>query len=110
MPRSRRGRPSTPTTAATPAPTPAPAPAPTAAPTPATGAKRKLSYKEQRELEQLPATIEALEAEQKAIQAELADGSIYAKDGIRAAQLHQRDGEIEEALLEALMRWEELSA
>ncbi|MEG1850327.1 MAG: ATP-binding cassette domain-containing protein, partial [Oscillospiraceae bacterium] len=44
---------------------PAPAPAAAAAPAPAaTPAKRKLSYKEQRELDQLPAQIDALETEQ----------------------------------------------
>jgi len=71
--------------------------------------KKKLSYKEQRELEQLPGHIAALEAEQQAIRAELADGSVYAKDGIRAAALHQRDAEIEELLLAALERWTTLS-
>jgi len=71
--------------------------------------KKKLSYKEQRELEQLPQQIEALEAEQKALQAELADGTLYARDGARAAALHARDGEIEELLLQALERWEALS-
>ncbi|AEB86496.1 ATP-binding cassette domain-containing protein [Alicycliphilus denitrificans] len=72
--------------------------------------KRKLSYKEQRELEQLPGQIDALEAEQKAIRDELADGSLYARDGARAAALHQRDGEIEDLLMQALERWSELSA
>ncbi|WP_313077838.1 ATP-binding cassette domain-containing protein [Melaminivora sp.] len=71
--------------------------------------KKKLSYKEQRELEQLPEHIGALEAEQKAIHAELADGSLYVSDGARAAALHARDGEIEELLLQALERWEALS-
>src|SRR5690606_14371345 len=47
-------------TAATAAARPAPAPAPPAATTPP---RRKLSYKEARELEQLPALIERLEAE-----------------------------------------------
>ncbi len=71
--------------------------------------KKKLSYKEQRELEQLPAQIDALEAEQTAIRDELADGSLYARDGTRAAALHARDGEIEELLMQALERWSELS-
>lgn len=68
-------------------------------------AKKKLSYKEQRELEQLPDLIATLEAEQSAIQQELSDGSIYSKDAARAAALHARDGEIETALMEALERW-----
>ena len=72
--------------------------------------KKKLSYKEQRELEQLPAHIDALEAEQQAIRAELADGSLYVRDGQRAAALHERDSQIEDLLLQALERWEELSA
>ena len=92
-------------------PVAAPVAAPAAAPAPAAAAaKRKLSYKEQRELEQLPAQIAALEAEQKSIQGELADGSLYAKDGVRAAQLAARDAEIDELLMAALERWSELGA
>jgi len=72
--------------------------------------KRKLTYKEQRELEQLPGQIDALESEQKAIRDELEDGNLYARDGARAAALHQRDGEIEDLLMQALERWAELSA
>ena len=72
--------------------------------------KRKPSYKEQRELDQLPAQIDALETEQKSIQDELADGTLYSRDGARAAALHARDGEIEEQLMQALERWSELSA
>ncbi len=71
--------------------------------------KKKLSYKEQRELEQLPEQIETLEAEQQAIREALADGTLYASDGKRAAALHERDGEIETLLLQALERWEALS-
>ncbi|QKV54475.1 ATP-binding cassette domain-containing protein [Comamonas antarctica] len=92
-------------------PVAAPVAAAVAAPAPAAAAaKRKLSYKEQRELEQLPAQIAALEAEQKSIQGELADGSLYAKDGVRAAQLAARDAEIDELLMAALERWSELGA
>jgi len=72
-------------------------------------ARKKLSYKEQRELEQLPAQIEALEAEQQALRTELADGSLYARDGARAAALHARDAEIEDLLMQALERWAALS-
>ena len=74
------------------------------------GAKRKLSYKEQRELEQLPDLITALEEEQAAIRKELENPAIYARDNARAMQLHARDGEIEEALMQALERWELLSS
>lgn len=77
---------------------------------PATPVKRKLSYKEQRELDALPARIEALEAEQTALRNELADGSIYSRDAQRAAALHARDAAIEEELMQALERWEELGS
>ncbi len=73
-------------------------------------AKRKLSYKEQRELEALPGQIEALEAEQKALRLELEDTGIYQRDARRAAALHARDAAIEDELMQALERWEELGA
>jgi len=71
---------------------------------------RKLSYKEQRELESLPERIAALEAEQKQVQADLADPKLYASDAAKVAQLHARDGAIETELMQALERWELLSA
>ena len=69
---------------------------------------RKLSYKEQRELETLPAQIAALEAEQKDIAQALADGSLYVTDNARALGLAMRNTQIDEALLTALERWETL--
>ena len=71
--------------------------------------KKKLSYKEQRELEQLPEQIAALEAEQHTIRATLEDGTLYTTDGQRAAALLQRDADIDELLMQALERWTELS-
>ncbi|MGE8495302.1 ATP-binding cassette domain-containing protein [Comamonas sp.] len=88
----------------------APAPAPAAVAVPSAQPKRKLSYKDQRDLDTLPARIAELEAEQKDIQAKLADGSLYTQDYGQAMQLQQRDAAIEEQLLEALMRWEELAS
>jgi ATP-binding cassette subfamily F protein uup len=73
-------------------------------------AKRKLSYKEQRELEALPALIDSLEAEQKSIHDELAEGSLYASDPARAAMLAQRSAKIDDELDEALERWETLGS
>jgi ATP-binding cassette subfamily F protein uup len=70
---------------------------------------KKLSYKEQRELDALPELIASLEAEQKETQAALSDSSLYASDAAKIAQLHKRDSEIEEALMTALERWEQLS-
>jgi ATP-binding cassette subfamily F protein uup len=77
--------------------------------TPRPKARTKLSYKEQRELDHLPDQIASLESEQQALRAELADGSIYQRDPQRAAQLHTRDVEIEDLLMQALERWESLS-
>jgi ATP-binding cassette subfamily F protein uup len=70
----------------------------------------KLSYKERRELDGLPQQIEALEAEQAAIRSELADGTLYARAPQQATEKYSRDAEIEEALMAALARWEELSS
>ncbi len=87
----------------------------TAAPAPAEAAPRaasrkKLSYKEQRELEALPAQIAALEEEQKRIteMLELDGGAIYANEASRAAELGERHARIDDELLAALERWEEL--
>ena len=78
--------------------------------TPRPAGSTKLSYKERRELEALPDLIDALEREQSQLRQELADGSLYATDTQRATLLSQRDAAIEEELMAALTRWEELSA
>jgi len=70
---------------------------------------RKLSYKEQRELDALPDLIARLEAEQKEATDLLADGSLYAIDNARALKLAARCAEIEDELMTALERWEALS-
>jgi ATP-binding cassette subfamily F protein uup len=86
---------------------PAPQTAPVAAPP---SARTKLSYKEQRELDALPARIDALEAEQKAIAAETADPQLYVRDAARAASLLERAARIEDELMAALERWDALSS
>ncbi|WP_334135565.1 ATP-binding cassette domain-containing protein [Acinetobacter schindleri] len=70
--------------------------------------KVKLSYKDQRELEQLPAEIEALESEQAELSDKLADGSWFVKDAAAATKASERLGEIDEILLEKMERWDEL--
>ncbi|MCL4700174.1 MAG: ABC transporter ATP-binding protein, partial [Burkholderiaceae bacterium] len=95
--------------AAAPPPAAKPAPSPAAA-TASPAARTKLSYKEQRELEALPARIEALEAEQKALADQLADPAFYAREAQRAGELSRRHGEIEEELMACLERWEALGA
>ena len=87
-----------------PAGTPVPA-APQA--TPKTNVKR--SYKEQRELDNLPTLIASLEAEQAQLRKALEDGSLFVKDPAQASSMLARDGVIETELLQALERWEALS-
>ncbi len=70
--------------------------------------KVKLSYKDQRALEQLPAEMEALEKEQAEINAQLADGSLFVSNADQAMKLSSRLTEIDDLLLEKLERWEEL--
>jgi len=89
---------------------PAPTPAPFSAVTPPAAPRKKLSYKEQRELESLPDRIAELEQEQTSIQAQLSDPRIYADDAGRAAQLAARNAQIEDELMGALERWELLGA
>ena len=83
-------------------------PSPQPSPARGEGAKNKLSHKEQRELEELPKRIEALEREQSDIAAQLAAGAIYRTDAKRAKQLQTRNQEIEAGVMAAMTRWEEL--
>ncbi|KAF1027370.1 MAG: ABC transporter ATP-binding protein uup [Acinetobacter bereziniae] len=70
--------------------------------------KVKLSYKDQRALEQLPAEIEALEKEQTQLSEKLADGSWFVTDTDAATQASQRLAEIDDLLLEKMERWDQL--
>jgi ATP-binding cassette subfamily F protein uup len=70
---------------------------------------QKLSYKEQRELDGLPALIEGLEKEQSEVQAALADSTLFAQDPAKGAALYARDAQIDTELVKALERWEALS-
>lgn len=98
-----------PTAAAT-SPATSPAPPPATPPARPAGAKAKLSYKEQRELEALPARIEALEAEQAQIAERLASAELYVKEPQAVAGLQARHAQIEDELMQALERWEALGA
>jgi ATP-binding cassette subfamily F protein uup len=72
--------------------------------------RAKLSYKEQRELDALPARIEALEAEQATIATELAGAEVYTREPQRVPQLQARHEAIDAELLAALERWEVLGS
>ncbi len=93
--------------AASRAPQPAPS-APVAAPAPAAAARRKLSYKEQRELEQLPARIEQIEQEQRALTERLADPTLYRDAPQEVAAMRARFDALDGELESAMQRWQEL--
>ncbi|HEX4857285.1 MAG TPA: ATP-binding cassette domain-containing protein [Limnobacter sp.] len=89
------------------------------APTPATLANaaaapakksRKLSYKEQRELDMLPGLIEKLENEQAELVAKIGDPGFYQQDTKVVTAAQTRMAELEGELLQAYARWEELDA
>jgi ATP-binding cassette subfamily F protein uup len=67
---------------------------------------RKLSYKEQRELDELPKRIEALEVEQKVLGEFLAQPESYTAEPDRALKAQTRVAAIDDELLVALERWE----
>jgi ATP-binding cassette subfamily F protein uup len=67
---------------------------------------KKLSYKEQKELEQLSSEIETLTAEKDKLEAELSSGTLTADKLMEASN---RIGEIMELLDEKELRWLELS-
>jgi ATP-binding cassette subfamily F protein uup len=71
---------------------------------------KKLSYKEQRELETLPALIAQLEGEQKAISEKLADPDLYRTNPAEVQRLNARFAEIDTLLMESLERWEDIEA
>jgi ABC transport system ATP-binding/permease protein len=73
-------------------------------------AKRKPSYKEQMELEQLPARIEALEAEQKELQASVASADFYKRPATEIHEALARLEELETLLLAAYTRWDALDS
>ena len=68
----------------------------------------KLNFKEQKELDEMPQRIEALEREQEEITAALGSGSLFRDNPAHARQLQQRASEIEDALLQLMARWEAL--
>ena len=89
--------------------------APAAAPKPAAPAEKpaaarssKLSFNEKRELEALPDRIAALEDEQAALHARMADPALYQDAPQEVAQCKARLEAIEAELEAAMLRWEEL--
>lgn len=74
------------------------------APTPG----RKLRYREQQELNQLPEKIQQLEDEQAELLAVMEEGSVFAADPQKAARITARHAAIEQELMHCLERWDAL--
>ncbi len=73
-------------------------------------APTKLRYKEERELEQLPARIEALEAEQAELAGRVATAEFYKGDPAQQARVVQRLAALTDEISAAYARWDALDA
>jgi ATP-binding cassette subfamily F protein uup len=76
----------------------------------ATARRKKPSYREQQELEQLPERIEELETEQQRLNLAAADPSFYKEPGETIRQTLARLEALQNELLEAYARWDELDS
>ena len=72
---------------------------------PASKPTSKLSFKEQKELAEIPAKIEQLETEQAHINQQLADGALYKAQAEKVIHMQARLLEIESLLETLLSRW-----
>jgi len=70
--------------------------------------KRKLTFKQQREIEQLPARIEQLEAEHQSLYERLSDPELYRQDGAAVTHIKARYQDIEREMALLYERWQEL--
>ena len=71
---------------------------------------RKLTFKEQKDLDILPKRIEELELEQQQLQATMADPVFYRESGKKVVEYKARLEVLEKELAEAYARWDELEA
>jgi ATP-binding cassette subfamily F protein uup len=88
-------------------------PAPARKPTPerpVTDRPRRLTFRERRELDELPGVIARLEAEQAAVHERLADPELYRSAAGLVAELRERLATVQAELVVAYARWEELEA
>ena len=81
-----------------------------ARPRPQTRSPRKLGYLQQREIQELPRKIEALESEQKRLFAVMSDPSFYKKEKDHIAGVKADLDRVEREIETAYRRWEELEA
>jgi ATP-binding cassette subfamily F protein uup len=70
--------------------------------------RKKLSFKEQRELEALPGRIEELEAKQRELHDVMAGAGFYKKPAAEISRLNDDLEQVRQELAGALARWEEL--
>jgi len=77
-------------------------------PSPSARKRVKLSFNEVRELDALPAKLEALEKEQSELAAKLADPATYTSGTAEPRKLSERHEAIDAELTRLLARWEEL--
>lgn len=69
-----------------------------------------MSFNDKRELEALPDRIAALEDEQTALHARMADPALYQQVPQEVAQIKARLDALEAELEAAMLRWEELES
>jgi ATP-binding cassette subfamily F protein uup len=81
-----------------------------AAPAAAAPAKRKRSYKEMRELEELPLRIETLEARIAALGARMQEPAFYQQEGSAIVAINSEIATLQAELDAAYARWQELDA
>ncbi len=72
--------------------------------------RKRLSYNEKREFAQLPARIEALEAEQQALEAGIADPAFYREPAEVIRQKIARLESVHQELLDAYAKWDEFDS
>ncbi|WP_447931271.1 ABC-F family ATP-binding cassette domain-containing protein [Sphingopyxis fribergensis] len=86
-------------------PNSAKAKAATAAPPPPPTARRKLSYKDQRDYDMLPGRIEEIEAEMAKAENELSDGTLFTRDNARFSALTAKLDKLRDEKAAAEDRW-----
>jgi ATP-binding cassette subfamily F protein uup len=72
--------------------------------------RKRLSYREARELDALPARIEALEAEQKALAERIASSEFYKEAAETINASLERVEALQRELLAVYTRWDELES
>ncbi|MBC7514352.1 MAG: ABC transporter ATP-binding protein, partial [Herminiimonas sp.] len=71
---------------------------------------KKLSFKEQRDLDALPLLLAQLEAEQAQISQRLADPALYKQSAGDVQKLHARYAQLDTELTQTLEKWETIEA